>query len=851
MAAEHDLTTRAAPSRVALLAGLLVALALAGVDLALGDRSIVIAAVVAAPFVTALLGGPRETVAVGAAALAIALASPVWNHNLGEPDYIVRLGIVVAGGAVGAVAARARMRAAVNGRRFDVLAAAARISDGRIGVERTVERLQDLIVPDLADVCVLDYLRGDRLERLSVRALGPGAQGVASALRERGADPLDPSAPGGGPLAGRSLLLERIGEAALAGRARDAGDLALLRSLDLTSCIVVPLWARGRALGTITLLTRRPSGRRYGEADLRFAEVLSGRAALALDNAGLFSELEIAEARLSAALGGLAEAVTVQDAAGRLIYANAAAASALGFGSPEELLATPPEAIVERFESFNEDGTPMRLDQLPGRRVLAGERPEPLVLRSIRRDTGEERWRVTKATAVTDAEGRPVMAVNVIEDITDVKRAEQTQRLLAEAGEVLSSSLDYGETLQRVAELAVPELADWCVVSLPDGRGRIATVAVAHADPGKVAMARELSERYPARADAPSGAPRVIREGRALIENEITPEMLAAAARDPEHLELLRGVGMRSAMILPMTIGARTIGALSLVNAESGRAVTPAAERLAQELARRAATAVDTARLYTERTHIATTLERGLRPPDLPELPGWSAATLYRPAGEFTQVGGDFYDAFPTPDGLFAVIGDVVGQGAEAATLTSLARFTLRAAGQLTGEPAVAARQLNATLVDRPELSLCTAVCARLERRPDGGARARIACCGHPLPLLVRDGGVSEAGRPGPILGAGPREDWPVTELDLRPGDTLVLYTDGITEALGERERFGEERLVRCLGEGPCEPEGLVAHLVRTLDAFQLPGQRDDTAVLALRLDPVPAAVPAGDRARD
>jgi PAS domain S-box-containing protein len=669
---------------------------------------------------------------------------------------------------------------------------------------------------------------------------------VARALRERGADPLDPSVPGGGPLGGRSLLIERVDEAALRARARDDGDLALLRSLELTSCIVVPLWARGRALGTITLLTRRGSGRRYGESDLRFAEVLSGRAALALDNAGLFTELEIAEARLSAALGSLAEAVTVQDAAGALIYANEAAARSLGFDSPEALLATPPGEIVDRFESFNEDGSPLRMEQLPGRLVLAGERPEPLVVRSIRRDTGEEMWRITKATAVTDAEGRPVMAVNVIEDVTEVKRAELAQRLLAQAGEVLASSLDYGETLQRVAELAVPELADWCVVSLPDGRGRIATVAVAHADPAKVALARELTERYPTRADAPSGAPWVIREGRALVESDITPEMLAAAARDPDHLELLRGVGMRSAMVLPMTVGRRTIGALSLINAESGRAVTAAAQDLAQELARRAAIAVDNARLYTERTHIATTLERGLRPSELPELPGWGAATLYRPAGEFSQVGGDFYDVFPAPGGLIAVIGDVVGQGAEAATLTSLARFTLRAAGQLTGDPVRAARQLNATLLDRPELSLCTAACASLAPRPGGGVGARVVCCGHPLPLLLRDGEVVEAGRPGPILGAGPREQWPVTELDLRPGDTLVFYTDGVTEALGERERFGEERLVRCLSDGPCEPEGLVAHLAATLDAFQLPGQRDDTAVLALRLEP--AAVPAAPR---
>ena len=679
--ADRALTARAAPSAPAVLVGLVVAVVLTAVDVSLGDRSIVIAAIVAAPFVTALLGGPRETAIVGAAALAVAAVSPVWNANLGDVDYFVRLGIVLAGGTVGAVAARSRVRATMNGRRFDVLAAAARVSDGRIGVERTTEGLQDLVVPDLADVCIIDYLRAGRLERLSVRAAGARADAVADALRRRGADRLDAD-DSGAPLQDRSVLVERVDEEALRARARDEDDLALLRSLELASCIVVPLFARGRALGTITLFMRRGSGRRYDEADLRFAEVLSGRAALALDNAGLFSELEIAEAQLTAALGSLAEAVTVQDADGRLVYANQAAAAALGFESPEELLATPGGEIVGRFETFNEDGSPLRMEQIPGRRVLAGEQPEPLVVRTISRVTGEERWRVTKSTAVRDAEGRPVMAVNVIEDITETKRVELAQRLLAEAGEALASTLDYAATLQRVAELAVPELADWCVVSLPDGRGRIVPVAVAHADPAKVALARELSERYPTRADAPSGTARVIREGRALLENRITPEMLEAAARDEEHLRLLQSVGMRSAMVLPMTVGRRTIGALSLVNAESGRTITPAARDLAEELARRAATAVDNARLYTERTHIATTLERGLRPPDLPELAGWSAATLYRPAGEFSQVGGDFYDVFPGPEGPIVLIGDVVGQGAEAATLTSLARYTLR-----TGSP--------------------------------------------------------------------------------------------------------------------------------------------------------------------
>ena len=145
----------------------------------------------------------------------------------------------------------------------------------------------------------------------------------------------------------------------------------------------------------------------------------------------------------------------------------------LGFDSPQELLATPVQEIVERFETTTEDGSPLRMEDLPGRQVLAGRKPKPLVTHTIDRETGEEGWRVTKASGVYDRDGNVKLVVNVIEDITEVKRVELTQRLLARAGELLASSLDYEATLQQVAELAVPQLADWCGVSMPDGHGYI------------------------------------------------------------------------------------------------------------------------------------------------------------------------------------------------------------------------------------------------------------------------------------------------------------------------------------------------------------------------------------------
>src|SRR5205085_2494957 len=163
------------------------------------------------------------------------------------------------------------------------------------------------------------------------------------------------------------------------------------------------------------------------------------------------------------------------------------------------------------------------------------------------------------------------------------------QRLLARAGEALSSSLHYEHTLQEVADLAVPDIADWCGVSMPDRNGVIAQVAVAHSDPDKVAFARDYAERYPARVTEDGGAAQVLRDGRSQLVVEIPDELLDQAVEDPEQRELLRSVGMRSVIIVPMT-GASGVpfGVISLINAESGRVFSQADLELCEELGRRA-----------------------------------------------------------------------------------------------------------------------------------------------------------------------------------------------------------------------------------------------------------------------
>jgi Stage II sporulation protein E (SpoIIE)/GAF domain len=503
-----------------------------------------------------------------------------------------------------------------------------------------------------------------------------------------------------------------------------------------------------------------------------------------------------------------------------------------GFASPQELLATPLERILDAFDSFTEDGEPLRIDETPGRRVLAGETPEPLLVRAVSRRTGEERWRVLKSTAVLDRDARPRLAVTVIDDITDVKRAELDQRFLARCSQALGSSLDHEETLARVARLAVPQLADWCAVSMPDQQGYLRAVAVAHADSGRIRFAREYNERYPTRTSDPGGLAQVIRSGEPQLVNDISDELLERVIEDREQLDALRGLGMRAVMLVPMVAASGVIGAISFVSAESGRTFTAADLRLAVELGRRAGTAVENARLYTERSDIARTLQASLLPDELPAIPGFGLASLYRPGGPESFVGGDFYDAFETPAGWMLVVGDVVGRGAEAAALTAQARHTLRTAGALLGDPLAALDQLNRALVQKRDLEICTLATVLLSTAGETTI-ATVTCAGHPPPLLVRAGEARPVGPAGPMAGAWDHSRWRAETLELLPGDVLVLYTDGVTDAQGEDGRFGADRLAATIRDA-ADADAAVGAIRAALEAFERGAQSDDTAVVAV-----------------
>jgi PAS domain S-box-containing protein len=796
--------------------GLAVLAALVAADLLLGPAPIVTGTFLMAPFVCALFGDARGTAVVAGLAILLGASSPLWQAD-GGAAYVVRLVAITASGAFAVAGAHVRDRWHGNAARLRLLDAVSEFADGSLPLTETLGRATELIVPDAADMCMIDAVHDGRVVRAAVRARGvPYAAEVEDRLRRRA-----PSIPG------RFVTSEpawtqiphfrpRMDAEDLRRMAQSPEDLEFLQSLRPRSSIVAAMTARGRTLGTLTLVTSW-SKRRYTADDVSFASLLARRIGLALDSAGLFSDLESVERRLDTVMSMLHEGITVHDASGDLVFANHAAASWLGFTSPKEAVEATEQELMGRLEIWAEDGTSLDRDRIVDR-LLSGRLPRREQVRLTLKATGEERWAVVSSAPINAPDGSLLYAVTTIEDVTELKRSEFAQQLLARAGELLGASIDYRRTVRAVARVAVPQFADWCSVNIPDQSGVLQQVAFAHCDPKRVALAGELRERYPVGMD--------------------------------DGARLMKGVGPGSAVAVPMAAGAKVVGVLLFGNDSGSRSFDENDLEIGVEIARRAGIAVENARLAGEQAEVARVLQRGLRPAELPPIPGFELATMYRPAGEVTEVGGDFYEAFEIQGGWMLAIGDVVGRGAAAASVTALARHTIRTAGKLTSDPRSAALMLDESLKQRTDLSLCSAILLVLPDTDDDPVRASLLVAGHPLPLLVRAGQADPVGQPGPLLGAPHQPRWEVTPLELERGDQLVLYTDGVTEARGESDRFGDHRLRAGLS-GVSNPTQTVAQIESALDAFLVGPPQDDAAMLVvLRPDTALPATPSGSRSR-
>jgi PAS domain S-box-containing protein len=518
-------------------------------------------------------------------------------------------------------------------------------------------------------------------------------------------------------------------------------------------------------------------------------------------------------ASFDAILDGLAEAVTIRDPNHQILYANRAAVRSMGFASLAELRSRPPQDIFADYVVLDERGRPLTMDDVPSVRLLAGQSAEPLVMWITHRGSGQQRWHLLKSAPLHDVSGARVAAVTIIEDITREKQAELRERFLA------------------------------------DDRGARQQVAVAHRDPAKADLAAELERLRPRQVEPDRGIGQVVRTGESVL-SQVTAEMLAAAPLDPEYRRLLGAVGMRSVLICPLRARGRTMGTMTLVNAESFRRFDERDRAFAEQLAVRAAVAFDNARLATERREIARTLQRSLLPDALPAIEGWSVAAMYRPGGaaEETEVGGDFYDFFRTDGGWVVLLGDVTGKGMEAAAMTALVRHGARFLARQLPDPGAIFAEIDEALRERGSLSLCTAVCARLQ-----SDHAVIGVAGHPPPLVLRDDGrVRELRIPGAILGAWSGTTWTPRKVPLRTDETLIFYTDGVTDTPGRGGRFGLGRFRRFLvNQAGVAPGALVAALDEELGRFRADGPDDDIAVLTLRRSAVRAPPEAGNEAAD
>jgi PAS domain S-box-containing protein len=828
-----------------LLLGLALASAIAAVDAAVGGAAVLVGLLNLAPLLVAARAGIRQTALAGAYALALALLLGIVDGMFGATRHVVPVSVVAGGAVVGVWIAFLRERAERVEQRSLFLAEASALMSASLDHSTAVKTLARLAVPRLGDWCAIYELRDDRsIKQLAVAHVDPAKEELSWDLESRYPFHLDqPVGVASVIRTGEPELMREIPDLVIEALTHDEAHAKAVRELGLKSAMLVPLRARGRTLGAMAFASAE-SGRLLGEADLELAKNLGNRAALAIDNASLYTEA--AEARdelrrsrdeMEAVLQGVTSAIKVQDSSGKLVYANEAAVSMLGFPSVDALLETSPDQRFDKFEIIDEELEPLSVDELPGRVTLAGETVPDTIVCLREKATGDEQWLIAKARPIFDDRGNVALVVSIFEDITEQKRDELAQRFLSETSRALGVSLERETMLDYVAHLAVPTLADICIIDMVGESNSVKRVAFAHADPSRIEMVQELTRRYPIDPDSSRGAASVIRTGTSELHREVTDELLSDLARDEDHLDLLSALGPRSILVAPMPGGGETVGAITLIRAESGRRFDAHDVTVAEELGRRAGAAVENAWLYAERVHIAKTLQSSLLPPRLPSVPGVEVATAFRAAGEGYEVGGDFYDLFNTGAGWAIVIGDVCGKGPEAAALTGLARYTLRTAAMQEDDPSRILSLLSeAIFQQRSDAQFCTAAYGRLELEPVG-ARLTVSSGGHPLPLLLsEEGRVEQLGIPGTLLGAIPDTKLADRAVHLSPGEAVVFYTDGVIEAGNPRGAFGLESLIAvlesCIGRSAEEIVQRIESAVAGLEE----NPSDDVAVLVLRV---------------
>ncbi len=505
------------------------------------------------------------------------------------------------------------------------------------------------------------------------------------------------------------------------------------------------------------------------------------------------------------------------------------------------------------------------------REAVAEKKPYIVNHRSVWAD-GTVRWLQGKGTVISDAAGRVSGTIGCVADVTDhvlvVEEREQSvsaaleaaarERLSAErlaflgqVNDALAGAETRIDVMRGVTRVAVPTLGEWCsIFVLPEDGSPLPDVEIAHADPKMVEYARELQLRFPYEPDATSGIPHVIRTGESEFYPEIDDALIDEADTTEEARDVVRSLRLRSAIAVPLVKRGRVIGALQFVNTESSRVYTDQDLALAEAVANRVASTLENRRLAEHQRLIATTLQASLLPSSLPPIPGVDVAVRYWAAGEGTEVGGDFYDVFEVGDGHWAVvIGDVCGTGPRAATLTGLARHTIRAAAWSGASGEEVLRQLNQAIWRSDRSTFCTAAYCELRHLTDGVV-LDVTAGGHPLPILRRaDGSNQLLGTPGTLLGAFLESEATTNTTKLSAGDSVVLYTDGVTDLAPPHDLSPDEmqEMAVAAAASGTSADAIAEALGHSIEAkLPLAERDDDIALLVLRIDSDEARARAG-----
>lgn len=770
------------------LAAALLALGLVAVADGLTHHVALTSLLILGPLIASLRLRPRDVALIGVLAIGLGLLAFDFDKPGGGTQHLVRVCVVTLGSALAVLISLARTRLERDraAERLMAQLAAARPSDPGV------------LAPELAAELVPAFADGAAI------TLAPWAGGTSGASATAGVDPADrPDA--------------EVVRRGLQADGRELGELRLTRSRFAPDSALLDRVARYLALTLenavlMAELREEMTERRRNEEDLR---TVSRR-------------LEDERARLQTVMDQLPAALVIRDEAGTPIAMNPRARALRQEISDSD----EPERWFLAHPGRRPDGAVLEPEHWPSERALRGEVVEGEEF-EIERADGT--WTAVRSSAapVYDADGRIVASVSIFNDISENARDRRAMSWLAAAGRLL----DRLHTLeQHVAELLaviVNDIADAGIVVFANPDGTITSGRVVAPDQDLEARLEPLARPERVGVDPAHPLARALREREPVRVHADDPDGDAEAA-------WLAAEGFASAFAVPLQQAGHVLGGF-LVLSERRRILSEREESTIELAGRRAALALDNARLYAEQHRIATALQRDLLPRALPEWEGLELAALYRPAqGDAADVGGDFYDLFESGGGRLIVIGDVSGKGVEAAATTALVRHAVRTAAQVDATLAERLAIVNEAIVTgAPRTQFCTIAMALLTPAA-GGAEAEVICAGHPPPLVRRANGEVEAvPAEGTLLGLFEDLTFSSVRVTLAPDDVLVLFTDGVTEArLPDGSLFGSEGLADVLAKSPShDPGTLLDQLDGELDRRRA-GARDDVAIVLARVLP-------------